>query len=423
MNHEMDTSTGRRSSARLLAGLEPRHRARMLLDRLAARGTATLVDLFDNRILHRDDLRRLATDEGAVYEYGSPESFVLDPPESPSSPEGMVGERVGQHTLPQPFVCELPDCTLAGAYPIALTDRGEVVLEAVVRESVLGRNLAGSLANLLSNPGKARKLRDSDESVDTACLLFHYWASGYFHWVFESVIRLEGVERYRELTGQSPTLILGPDPSSWQRETLELLGYGPDDWLLWDRQRALVDRLVVPTVRREAVLSPGAVRWLRERVRSRLETEDTPDPAKFPDRVYVSRNDANRRRVANEGAVEAALADRGFSRVVLSELSVPEQAALFAGAEVVVAPHGAGLTNLAYADDPVVVELFRDGDIRGQYYQLAKILDLEYHYLVGEAVGGDILVDIEELCGRLADAGDVEEEVDDSDAVGASRST
>lgn len=369
--------------------------------------TATLGD----RLLAREGLQEVAAAEGSVYEYGEPESFVLDPPESPAAPEGMVGERVGHHTLSQPFVAEVPDCTLLGAYPIAITSRGEIVLEAVVREGVLARNLGGSLGHLVSNPTSIRGFRANggdgstgrgDDRIDTACLLFNYWASGYFHWVYESVIRIEGVERYCEETGRSPTLILGPDPPSWQREVLELLGYGPEDWLLWEHGRAGVDRLVVPTVRREDVLSPGAVRWLRGRVRGRLEADGTPDPADFPDRVYVSRNDADRRRVADEERVFAALSDLGFSRVVLSELSVPEQAALFAGADVIVAPHGAGLTNLTYADDPVVVELFPEGDVRGQYYQLAKILDFEYHYLVGEAVGGDLQVDVEELRGRLA---------------------
>lgn len=397
-------STGRRPVARLAASLAPRHRLRGLADRLSPYVTAALVGLLDDRLLSRETVRQVAAIEGAVYEYGSAESFALDPPESPANPEGMVARRVGQHSLPRPFVCELPDCTLAGAYPVALTDRGEVVLEAVVREGVLLRNVAGSLAHLLANPGRARTFR-RDEQFDAACLLFNYWSGGYFHWVFESLVRLEGVERYRERTGRSPVLVLGPDPPSWQRESLELLGYGPDEWVAWDCQRASVDRLVVPTVRREAVLSPGAVRWLRERVHERLADDASPDPGDFPDRVYVSRADATRRRVRNEAAAVDALADRGFVRVVPSELDVPEQAALFAGADVVVAPHGAGLTNLAYAGDPVVVELFRDGDVRGQYYQLAKVLDLEYHYLVGESTGPDLAVDVDELVDVLAGAG------------------
>lgn len=381
--------------------------------------------LLDPVILTRTELLETASRHGAVYRYASEETFDLPPPASPPDLQGNIAACADTHTHPQPFVCELRDCTLLGGYPIALTDRGELPLEAVVREIVLVRNLVGSLANLLARPTRLRGL-DSPEHIDTACLLFNHWTSGYFHWMYESLIRLQGVEVYRERTGRQPTLVLGPDPPDWQRETLELLGYGPEDWIEWSTTRATVDRLVVPTVRRGLVVSPDAVRWLRERFRTGLrersrtatdvetpsdtdvgsqtggpDDSSSPAPDQLPDRVYVSRADATRRQVINEEEVMAALAHRGFERVVLSELSIPMQAAIFEGAEVIVAPHGAGLTNLTFADDPVVVELFKEGDIRGQYYQLAAILDFEYHYRVVDGVGPHVRVDVSDLLETL----------------------
>jgi capsular polysaccharide biosynthesis protein len=289
---------------------------------------------------------------------------------------------------------------------VALTDRRSIPLPAVVRREVFALNVVGSALELLRDPRQVPGLLSDGEHLETACLLYNYWSSGYFHWTYESLARLEGVEQYREETGRTPTLVLGQDPPSWQRESLELLGYGPDDWTTWRGGRATVDRLVVPSVRRTTVLSPGAVQWLHDRVLARLTADDSlPDPGSFPDRVYVSRADAGRRRVVNEGELFDALADRGFLRFVLSDLSVPEQAALFAGADVVVAPHGAGLTNLTYADAPVVVELFRDGDVRGQYFQLANLRGCEYHYRVGDAVGSDMVVDVDDILAALSLAG------------------
>ena len=358
------------------------------------RGTLSVLR---SRVLHREELRRRASREGSLLDYGEPETYELQPPATPDDLEGRVAERVGTHRLPRPFVGELRDCRLLGAYPLAVTDREEFVMEAAVRPTVLVLNLLGSARELAANPSGLRDLR-SDASLDVACPLFNYWSSGYFHWTYESLIRLQGVERYREATGRTPTLVLGPDPPAWQRESLALLGYGAGDWVEWDRRAATVDRLVVPSVRRTSVLSPAAVEWLRERVTSRLRADGSlPDPQDTPDRVYVSRADADRRRVENEDAVVRALSEFGFERFVLSELSVPEQAALFAGAEVVVAPHGAGLTNLTFADDAAVVELFRAGDVRGQYFQLAGIRGLEYHYRVADSVGEDMRVDVEEL--------------------------
>jgi hypothetical protein len=378
----------------------PRQRLRGVLDAAFPYVTKALFGLLDPVVLDRTRLRYVAETRGNCYEYGRAETFVLPPPRSPLDTEGTVDERVGRHRLPQPFVAELPDCKLVGAYPRALTDRNEVVEAVAVQRGVLALNLFGSFRSVATDPGQVRR----HGRLGTVCPLYNYWSSGYFHWTVESLLRLEGVERYEAATGRQPTLLVGPDPPSWQLETLDLLGYGPDDRVEWQGGRATVDRLVVPTVRRTSVLSPGAIDWLGGRVRSRLDEDpDYPDPAALPDRVYVSRADADRRRVANEAALVDALAERGFERVVLSDLRVPEQAALFAGADAIVAPHGAGLTNLVYADDPVVVELFRAGDVRGQYYQLATLQDMAYHYRVADRVGGDLHVDVDDVTDLVDD--------------------
>lgn len=353
--------------------------------------------------LTRDELRTYAARHGWLHEYASSETLRLDAPESASTLHGKIDERVGTHHLPRPFVCELEECELVGSYPVALTADNRLVEGAVVREYLLVRHALALGRDLVTRPLRTLGLRGETEEYETACLLFNSWSSGYFHWMFESVTRLQGVEQYREETGRDPTLVLGPNPSSWQRQTLELLGYDEDDWTTWSGARATVRRLVVPANRRTHVLSPGAVQWLRERVRDRIATgEIDVDPADYPDRVYVSRADADRRRVVNEDELVDALAEFGFERVVLSELPVAEQVALYAGADVVVAPHGAGLTNALFGVDLTVLELFKRGDVRGQYFQLMSICGFEYHYERCEPVRADIRVDVDRVRERIA---------------------
>ncbi len=376
-----------------------RHLARdRVFQPLLPHASETILDALSDRLLEYDELRTVAVEAGTYYPFGESEELELTRPDTDEPPQGKIADRIGTFTLRQPYVCELPNCRLLGAYPVPITEQGKIPVEAVVRPAVLVRNLLCSGADLVTNPGSAVEGVQTDESIGTACLLYNYWSSGYFHWTFESLIRLQGVEQYREATGRDVTLVLGSDPPEWQRQTLELLGYDEDDWVTWSTPDVRVDRLVVPTVRRETVLSPAAVEWLHDRVRERVLSDAvSPSPDDYPDRIYVSRDDADRRRVDNEDEVMSLLEDHGFSRFVLSDLSVPEQAALFSGADVIVAPHGANLTNMTYADDATVVELFRDGDVRGQYFQLAEILDFEYRFHVAEPVGPDMLVDLDDL--------------------------
>lgn len=79
------------------------------------------------------------------------------------------------------------------------------------------------------------------------------------------------------------------------------------------------------------------------------------------------------------------LAEYGFERVELEDLTIPEQAALFADADAVVAPHGAGLANLVYARDAQVLELFPNPVFTPHYYFLSKSLGHSYWPLTGNA--------------------------------------
>jgi capsular polysaccharide biosynthesis protein len=77
------------------------------------------------------------------------------------------------------------------------------------------------------------------------------------------------------------------------------------------------------------------------------------------ERLYISRGDSGRRPLANEAALEKALAQRGFTIVAMSTLPLARQIALARRARLVVAPHGAGLTHLIFAEPGCrVVEIF-----------------------------------------------------------------
>jgi capsular polysaccharide biosynthesis protein len=69
-------------------------------------------------------------------------------------------------------------------------------------------------------------------------------------------------------------------------------------------------------------------------------------------RLYVSRAGAMWRSVINEQEVMARLSPLGFVKTTLEGLSVLQQVALFAQAECVIAPHGAALANLVFAQLP-----------------------------------------------------------------------
>ena len=75
------------------------------------------------------------------------------------------------------------------------------------------------------------------------------------------------------------------------------------------------------------------------------------------EKIYVSRRNAQR-SLTDEAQLEDILRARGFFVVSLESMSWLEQITLFQGANIVVGPHGAGLSNLVFSDPGInVLEL------------------------------------------------------------------
>ena len=112
----------------------------------------------------------------------------------------------------------------------------------------------------------------------------------------------------------------------------------------------------------------------------------------FPRLVYIDRRANDRRPGANrcllnEDEVIAALSRLGFVPVQLEGLSFGEQIGLFANAEAIVAPHGAGLANIVYARPGCrLVELHMDSRVIWCFRTLSAVFGLAYDAVVGREI-------------------------------------
>lgn len=211
----------------------------------------------------------------------------------------------------------------------------------------------------------------------------------------DNLTKLTAVEPYKEATGDRPILLIESDPPSWKTEGLELLGFNSEDWIEWSGTSVHCERLLVPSQRRSNhFVDPEAIEWVRRGILSNV-TNQTDGP----ERVYVSRKDASRRRVLNEDEVSNVLEDYGFKTFVLSELGFKEQVELFAQANMVVGPHGAGFTNTIFSDDITLIEFF-GSEMQSRslcYYGIANARGFDYRALQAESEEEHLRIDPELL--------------------------
>ena len=365
---------------------------------------APIQRVLDRYTIDTHELREIAMRDDGLVTYGSAGTLAFDEPRCSDRVPDALALKVGRHRSPQPFVAELRNAELVGSRAVTVAPDGRFVLDtALCSDTLLVRDLAATLREGVI-PRQGAGTRDTEPRFETAVSLVGPWCRGYFHWFSEWLPRLEGVVRYERQTGRIPTVLLPPDPPQWLSDSVRLAGFDPDRCVEWSGPGAAVDRLVVPSIRRALPAddsrdgytnAPEGYRWVRETILGNL---DRDPPA--ADRIYVSRSAAEERRVVNEEAVVAALDSRGFEPYALEELSFPEQVALFAGAEAVVGPHGAGLVNAIYGDDLAVVELFGDYE-NACYFTMAEGLGFEYACMACDPVGAHLRVDVDELLGLV----------------------
>ncbi|WP_436926723.1 glycosyltransferase family 61 protein [Halosimplex amylolyticum] len=244
--------------------------------------------------------------------------------------------------------------------------------------------------------------------IDHGFLLLDERGSYRYGWFHETLPKLRWYEEYCQETGDSPVLIVNSPLRDFQRRSLRWMGYEPDDWIEHDSDVSRVGELAVAPhpIRLEGNPSSGfasELRWVGERIVSNLPDGDRT----FSNRVYVSRADADRRRVRNERAVLDVLEPRGFESYEPGRLSLAEQARLFASADVVVGLHGLAYVNLMFCDGNTrLLELFAEDGTDESYFVLANEFDMTYECMVCEsihdgqnkrAINRDVIVDTARL--------------------------
>lgn len=204
----------------------------------------------------------------------------------------------------------------------------------------------------------------------------------YFHFLNDALPRL-GILAEAGLSLDDVDAVVVDQRTRYHRDALELLGLGGRRLIAPERGLSLsADRLWVPSLPNvRMVISPATTTWLQQALPPSAAAQS------LPERIYVTRGSTpHTRRVVQEEALRRILERRGFAVVDPGALSVQQQVDHFAAARVVVAPHGAALTNLSFCRPGVqVLELFAPGYLNPGYWGItANVSDSRYRYLVSD---------------------------------------
>jgi hypothetical protein len=315
--------------------------------------------------------------------------------------EDRLGSAAGQYQggctfqAPAVFLARLHHARIVSHEGLVLDQQGDILLEsAMSREEVLQQN--GIFERLVPPRGIPRPGRYA--------LLAHPWSYGYYHWLLEALPRLALLEQDARLADLQ---LIVPGPlKRFQQETLQLAGI-PDERLVsfdggcWEVEELFFPSLPAPT----GNPSPHAVEWLR---RTFLPgTPDLAEPSGLGGRkLYLSRRDAPQRRLLNETQITDFLVSEGFEIYCAGDHSFAEQVKTFSEASLVIAPHGAAVSNMVFASSSAcLIEFFGRNYVNGCYWALANLRQQPYGCLTGEPTGLDYTISLAALQSMMAGAG------------------
>ena len=165
--------------------------------------------------------------------------------------------------------------------------------------------------------------------------------SNYGHWLYDVLPRLH-VLRLAEVIPPNAHYLVPPIDVEFKHTSLERLGISSERCIGVGRPTAVAaDTIAASSGHR----SSGRVEpWIPEFLRDAF----LPESPQSGLRLYVNRRDTKIRRVLNEEALETVLAQRGFRSISASDFDFQDKLDLYSSAEIIVAPYGAGLANIAF---------------------------------------------------------------------------
>lgn len=219
----------------------------------------------------------------------------------------------------------------------------------------------------------------------TVCLLDARSSSIYYHWMMDVLPKLAVIHQAGLELSDIDWFVCSAD-SAFQQFTLDHLGIPAEKRLPpWSEGLNRCQRLIAPYLKHDRGdryyngLGLGMASWVPTWLRNTFATES----GQTGKRIYISRGVSGSRTLLQEEQLVAELQKRQFDIVHLEEMNVVQQARLMQSASVVVAPHGAGLSNIAFCQTgTVIVELF-DDYVVPCYWALSELSGLEYHAFLG----------------------------------------
>jgi capsular polysaccharide biosynthesis protein len=236
------------------------------------------------------------------------------------------------------------------------------------------------------------------------------WSKNYCHWLWEALSKL--ILLKKEFPNSILILQKSYGKIDFMMKSLEAFGFSksnikfiPKKSHLRVKNLAFIQAIGIPSRGYYDFLNFSEVaQTLVSYYQKELKTD-------FGEKIYISRNRPDKnvpRKVNNEKELVAMLERYGFKTIYMEKFSFLEQVSISSHARFIIAPHGAGISNVMFAKKKCsLLELVNRTWQKTCFAEMCEKIDVNYHRFDCAEFGSeslhlsDINVDVEELEEKL----------------------
>ena len=292
-------------------------------------------------------------------------------------------ERDGLYTSSEKYLARISNPRIVGQNGLIVLPDGSYALEPL-----MSREHAERLPEYYSFTQRQLVKTNPVKQQGTYYSILQMYGQGNnpYHWLHDVLQNLRWIV---ELLPKDTTYIVPQGLREWQYESLAAVGIHKAQTTplplgeIWQ----VASLYFSPPTKRHSRDLPGLNEWLRDKCYQKFEIDaDRVAPTEL---IYISRELARGRKIVNETALEALLAEHGFKKYLLETMTFEQIVRLFASAKAVVAPHGAGLANLIFSQQGTKILEILEATAEGIgicFWSLSEVMGHEHWYLLGDTV-------------------------------------
>lgn len=305
----------------------------------------------------------------------------------------------GEVVLPEAYLAEVHDAVITGGHAPVLVGNGVALYDEYLHKDWDRFNFDQDDHIFIGNYRNALQCdfeKGWGDDIGAGILLLGSYSNNYYHWVVDYLSRFWAIDQFPEYShfpliiddNLHPNLLEALSYCNKNRRVIIPVRYGT---------RHRVKKLVIPSnlsfipknlrsgmkgTYEDGGVAPRAIQFLRDifEVNKRIENSESRR------KIFISRKRAHHRVLLNETEIENLFLRYGFQTINPEKMTFREQLEIFAGAEIIAGPSGAGMTNMIFA--PITTKLLFLSNCPF-YSVVADILGQDAVYVSGSSISCD----------------------------------